>query len=394
MPSSPRPPPSTLRPDADAGLASAVALLALPPLAVALALLLGAGVLHQGPPLFVSAAAGLLILLPAMGVALLFRRRGLGLALGLLLWPTGVVIGFPLYFPDQRADALASGATVLLMPLGMRMDPEQARTVDALLPGPQPVRPVAPRAQVLEAEPLPPSLAQTAPAGPPVAERDQVVLPYEGKGRSLAVQVGLEGPADHADAWMLFDTGATLTTLDRASLDALGVPVLPDAPEVTVRTAGGERQARLALLDRVWIGGMEVQGVTVSLCDECADADTVGLLGLNVSGLFKVTVDSAREELVLEPRDGPLNRAVDVAPWLGLQATATRWEDGRIEVEVRGHNTSSRPIAQAVVGIHCEDAWVAELRDLAPGQKASAVVALPVGVACTDFTIALERASW
>ncbi|MCK6506153.1 retroviral-like aspartic protease family protein [Myxococcota bacterium] len=393
MPAPPRPSP-TLRPDADSGLASALALLALPPLAVALALLLGAGVLHQGPPLFVSAAAGLLILLPAMGVAQLFRRRALGLALGLLLWPTAVVVGFPLYFPDQRADALASGATVLLMPLGMRVDPEQARTVDALLPGPQPVRPVAPRAQVLEAEPLPPSLAQAAPAGPAVAERDQVVLPYEGKGRSLAVQVGLEGPRDHADAWMLFDTGATLTTLDRASLDALGVPVLPDAPEVTVRTAGGERQARLALLDRVWIGGMEVQGVTVSVCDECADAETVGLLGLNVSGLFKVTVDSAREELVLEPRDGHLNRAVDVAPWLGLQATATRWEDGRIEVEVRGHNTSARTISQATVGIHCEDAWVAELRDLAPGQKASTVVALPVGVACTDFTIALERASW
>ena len=391
----PRPPPPLRRPaprgDPSSSIASALGLVALVPVGLAVALLLGAGLLRQGAPLAVSLAAGLLVLLPSMGVGLLFRRRSVGFSVGLVLWPTFVVVGFPLYFPGERAEALASGATVLLLPFGLRMDAEHARTVDALLPGAVPVRPLAPRALVLTPDPLPPALAAT---GAAMAESDQVVLPYDGQGRTLAVQVGLEGPRDQADAWMLFDTGATLTTLDQASLVALGVELRDDAPEVTVRTAAGERQARLALVDRVWVGGMEVQGVTVSVCDACADRDTVGLLGLNVSGLFRVTVDTAREELVLQPREGTPNRAVDVAPWLDLEATATRWEDGRIEVEVRGSNRAHRPIERATVGIRCEDVFVAELRNLAPGATASTVVSLPVGADCADYTIGLEKAQW
>jgi len=388
------PPPG---PDRPSQLASALAVVALVPVCLALSLMLGAGVLRQGPPLLVSVAAGLLVLLPALGVAAIFRRRMLGFALGLVLWPTVVVIGFPLYFPGERADALASGATVLLMPLGMRLDADHAHTVDALLPAPEPVRPVAPRAQALDADPVPPRSAEPGSAGGQgaMADTDMVVLPYDGQGRTLAVQVGLEGPGGRqADTWMLFDTGATLTTLNQASLDALGVEVPANSPEVTVRTAGGDRQARLALVDRVWVGGMPVDGVTVSVCDACADAETSGLLGLNVSGLFRVTVDAARQELILEPRDGTPNRAVDIAPWLTIDATATRWEDGRVEVEVRARNASPRVVSMAQVGIRCQDSWAAELRNLPPGGTASTVVSLPVGVSCDGYTISLERARW
>lgn len=393
-PSPPRAQPRTspkAAPDASGPLASALGLLSLVPAAVALALLLGAGMLRQGAPVLVSVGAGLLVLLPSLGVGVLFRRRMLGFALGLLLWPTAVVVGFPLYFPGERAEALASGTTVLLLPFGLAMDPELAETVDALLPAPDPVRKLAPRAEVLPVEPLPPSTVE-----PPLVEAgDLVVLPYEGEGRTLAVQVGLDGQGQRSlDRWMLFDTGATLTTLDRTTLAGLGVEVRTDAPEVTVRTAAGDRRTRLALLDRVWIGGMEVEGVTVSVCDACADEDTVGLLGLNVSGRFRVTVDTARHELVLEPRTDEPDRSIDVAPWLDIEATATRWRDGRIEVEVRAVNHSSRTIQEAQVGIRCDDTWVAELRNIPPRGRATSLVALPVGADCDGYTVGLERALW
>lgn len=372
-------------------LVSALGLLSLPPVALALALLLGAGMMRQGAPLLVSVGAGLLVLLPALGIGVLFRRRVLGFTLGLLVWPIAVVLGFPLYFPGERAEALVSGSTVLLMPLGLAMDPELAQTVDALLPAPDPVRTIPPRAAVLEADPLPPRST----VGAQVENEDLVVLPYEGEGRTLAIQVGLEGPQERSlDRWLLFDTGATLTTLDRVTLAALGVEVRTDAPEVTVRTAAGERRTRLALLERVWIGGMEVDGVTVSVCDACADEETAGLLGLNVSGRFRVTVDTARHELVLEPRTDSEDRVVDVAPWMDIEATATRWPDGRIEVEVRAANRSHRTIEQATVGIRCEDTWTAELRNIAPRGRATSVVSLPVGSDCDGYSVALEKARW
>ena len=162
-------------------------------------------------------------------------------------------------------------------------------------------------------------------------------------------------------------------------------------PDLSLRTLS---RTRLALVDRMWIGGMEVRGVTVSVCDACADEETAGLLGMNVSGLFRVTVDTAREEIVLVPRDGPADRAVDVAPWLQLEATATRWQDGRVEVEVRSQNQSPRLVELAREGIHCEDSWVAELRNVPPLGSASTIDALPVGTECKDYRITLDKAYW
>lgn len=365
-------------------LARALGLLCLPGTALALALMLGAGMLRQGQPLLVSAAAGVLVLLPALGLGSLFRPRALGVSLGLLVWPVLLLVGFPLYFPNERADALASGLAVMALPLGLDPPLSLARALDQALPSPSPVRPPAPRAEPIAALPtLIPELNESS-----------FTLPYEGRGRTMIVPVHVEGPRAGADVSMIFDTGATLTTLDPATLAAIGVSVPDDAPEVTVRTAAGERQARLVVVDRLWLAGVEIEGVTVSVCEACADGETVGLLGLNVSGLFRTTVDHAREELVLEPRPLPWDRALDVGPWLMLEATATRWEDGRVEVEVRGRNRSRRPVERATVAVRCAESWAAELQDVAPGEQGTHTIALPVGAQCEDYMIALELADW
>ena len=108
---------------------------------------------------------------------------------------------------------------------------------------------------------------------PPVSDRDgdEVALPYEGQGHSLAIPVQFK----NAEISMLFDTGASVTTLDEATLHRLGVKVPSDAPELKLRTANGERSARLVQVPELWIGGMKVAPVTVGVCEECAD-DQIG----------------------------------------------------------------------------------------------------------------------
>lgn len=353
---------------------------------LALALFLGAGTLRQALPMQLGVAVGLLVGLPMVVSAIALRGGPAGLA-GASAWPLMLVIGFPVFFPDERALALHTGISALLLPLGLAVEPALATRLDDALPALTSGRVPPP-----SAEPM----VEPAAAEPEAhIDGDQVALPFEGEGRTLSIPVTVEGPGDRArDVWMLFDTGATLTTLDTATLASVGVTVPEDAPEVTVHTAGGDRRTRLALLERVWIGGLEVDGVTVSVCDACAGEHAVGLLGLNVSGRFLATVDHAHQELLLEPQPGRDDRSLDVGHWLELGATATRWPDGRMEVQVRARNRSARPVSHADVAIACDRDWVAGLDDIAPGSSADTVVSLPAGSRCDGYTVRLAGASW
>jgi hypothetical protein len=122
--------------------------------------------------------------------------------------------------------------------------------------------------------------------------------------------------------------------------------------------------------------------------------DTVGLLGLNVSGRFLVTVDQARHEILLRPRTGAEDRTVDITHWVNLSAEATRYGDGRIEVAVQVENRADRPIHTADVEINCDQSFVAALEDLGPRQRVETVVSLPPGTDCSKYTIRLDRGTW
>jgi clan AA aspartic protease (TIGR02281 family) len=372
-------------------------LLSIPGLLLSTWLLLGAGVLRHGGATAVAAGAALLLLLPAMGVASLFPRRLHGLGLGLLLWPLGLLIGFPLYFPAERGPALVAGLSVAAGALQLHPDPSIALALDRLLPAVEGSRPPAVLAESTQVEPL--ALATAAPEPAATSGRlgegeDEVVLPYEGSGSSLLVQISLEQGSRSQDVVMIFDTGASITTLDTETLRSLGVRVPADAPVLEVHTAGGDRQTRLVRLDRLWIGGFEVEGVTVGVCDDCRMGRTVGLLGLNVSSRFLVTVDQQEKELVLQPRAGVLDATADVSPWVDLSATATRWEGGRTEVEVRVLNKSDHPISTVGVRIGCGAGFHTDVGPIAPGAEAEKPVALPLGTDCEAYTVELDRARW
>lgn len=364
--------------------------LAVPALLLALLLLTGAGVLRQGSPVAVAAASVLLVGLPVAGVALLVPWRALGVAIGALAWSMALIGGFPLFFPGERAAALAAGIGIVTGLGNLRLPPSIPLALDRLLPVFTRGTPTPPTAEPGDDGRLPASepASTLLPAG-------SVVLPYEGSGGSLSIPVLVEGPrGTSAEVWMLFDTGATLTTLDRATLAAIGIDIPDDAPRINVRTAAGERRTPVVLVDKVWVGGIEVDGVTVGVCDRCAADDQVGLLGLNVSGRFKVTVDTSRREITLRARSDAVDRVLDVAPWLLIRATATRWGDGRTEVEVAADNSARREVSRARVAIRCGGTWIAELRAIPSGGSAAKTVSLPLGAHCDGYTVKLDGADW
>jgi hypothetical protein len=207
------------------------------------------------------------------------------------------------------------------------------------------------------------------------------------------VPVGFEHDGEELDVSLIFDTGASFTSVDSATLQRLGVKVPGDAPEVNVRTANGERIMKLVLVDTVWLGGFGVDGVTVAVCDACAHDDEVGLLGLNVSGRFLVTVDQQTRELRLRPRESA-DRLADVRYWVHPAAKATAWADGRVEVDVSLDNQSGRVVRDAVVRIGCDDGYEVRLPEVAPGEVGESRVSLRPGADCEGYTVELLAASW
>lgn len=372
-------------------------LLALPIVALAVGAFLGIGWERGGADSVVGVMALAWVLLPPLGATLSWPggRRLAMLGLSLAAWSTVLLTVFPLYFPGERAESIDAGTAAMVRALGVSLPP-LGTWLDPRFPAVE-GRPPAPDAVPARApEASPPPLAVVS-APPPVQSAaptpDEVILPYEGSGASLVVPVGLEHDGDELDVSMLFDTGASFTSVDSATLRALGIRVPRDAPEVVVRTANGERATKLVLLDTLWLGGFGVDGVTVGLCDACAHDDQVGLLGLNVSGRFLVTVDQQTRELRLRPRENP-DRTPDVRYWVHPAARATAWPDGRVDVEVTLRNDAPRTVRNAVVRIGCDDGYDVQLPDVEAGGTAESRVSLPGGAECEGYTVELLSAGW
>ena len=363
--------------------------------ALAFAQLIGLGVLREGPGWAVALGAACLLVLPVVALSSLGKHRLESVGAATLAWPVALLVGLPVWFPGERAEALATGFGHLAAPFDQSEAGASLGTSIGGFMGDETLAGRAP-AQALEEVDEEDRLAQVVLEQRPEAQNlDAIALPYEGRGRSLRIPVVFEHEGVEQELWMLYDTGATYTTLTPAALTALGLEIPPDAPEITVNTAGGERTTRIVLLDTVWLGGFPVEGVTIAVCEECGGDEEAGLLGLNVSSNFTVTMDPALRQLQLEPLPGPRDRHLDITHWIEIGATATGWSDGRVEVEVEADSQTDRPIADVDISIECQDKrFDAEIASLPPGEHATSRVSLPRGTNCETYTIRLQEAYW
>jgi clan AA aspartic protease (TIGR02281 family) len=383
------------------------------PAAVAALSVAGAALLGAAPAWVAWTGAALLLILPFFGLLFVLGPRRWAAVLAAWGWSALLLAATPYWVPGARGPALAAGLRAVSAPLGAGVVPDAdalaawiGRLVDRLLPPPgggtapteaatgSSHRPAAgPRPRVdreLPAEPAvaPASLSSAAASG-------SIVLSAEEEGRTLRVPVTFAGPRGPLELSMMFDTGATVTTLDSKTLARLGVPVATDAPQVTLQTAGGEKKARLVLVDSVQLGDARIRHVSVAVCESCAQGKASGLLGLNVTGLFDVTLRQEEREFVLSPRDGGIDRQLDVSHWLDISSTARQWPGGRVEVEVAAANRAVVPVAEAVIEVECREAsFAVQLDDVPARGRQQSKVQLPDGTDCGSYRIVLRSARW
>ncbi len=353
---------------------------------LAAALLAGAGA-QAGRPLTGAVAAAVVVFVPVLAG---FLRAPRVLVPAVMAgWSLLLLLLLPVVLPQAPSTAVNRGFGLVcgecegIGELAYSVLPD-------LGGGAAPITAPPPIADVAIPDPAVPDAAPpvTAPASPAPGD---IIIQYETQGNSIIVPVTFEGSRT-TELPMLFDTGATLTTLDQASLDSLGLAIAADAPIITTQTAAGPQQSPVTLISAVSIGGHRVGNVTLSRCAACSDENARGLLGMNVSGRFLITIDTINQQLTLRPRQG--GQTKDVEAWLEMASSATAWPDGRIDVTLSAKNLAPIPVSRAVMSVHCDAVAEGILSDIPPGQTGETTISLPAGADCTGYQVKLKEAGW
>ncbi|MFT5685155.1 MAG: hypothetical protein ACI8RZ_006104 [Myxococcota bacterium] len=349
------------------------------------ALIAGAGA-QAGRPVAGVIAAVVVVLAPALAGFL--RAPRLLVPVVMAGWSLALLVLLPVVLPHAPSAMVNAGFGLVcgecegIGELAYAVLPDFGGEVAGVPAAPTALPPVA---DVAAPEVTPPTTAPQAPAP------GDIVIHYETAGNSIIIPVTFEGSTT-VEMPMLFDTGATLTTLDAASLDALGLHIADDAPIITTQTAAGPTQSPVTLISAVSIGGHRIGDVTLSRCAACRNDHARGLLGMNVSGRFLITIDTINQQLTLRPRAG--GQTKDVEAWLEMASSATAWPDGRIDVTLSAKNLAPITVGRAVMSVHCDTVAEGVLSDIPPGQTGETTITLPAGTDCTGYQVKLAEAGW
>jgi len=358
-------------------------LIALPPVTLCFFTLVGLAMHRHASPLAISVGATVLVFGPGLMSSITARRLRAKVAVWTTLLWSLIVLGLvPVYFPGERRHALIGGLA-LLGAEGMDSWLQQGGQASL-------GEPFAPIPRIPVATPILP--APTAP--PPFLPSDAIALPYEGEGRHLSVPVVFKHKGQSQEFDMMLDTGATYTTLPTFVLDGIGAAPDPDSPILELHTANGTRQARLSLIDSVWMGDLELKNVAVAACDECATTGSMGLLGLNVAGRFNLTIDADQKMVIFAVRP-QLDRTLDIKPFVSLDGSFQRFPGGRVEVEASVDNQSGLPISGVTAGVHCnDDTWAVLLGPIGVEEIAREIRVLPRHEPCETYELTMQSAQW
>lgn len=250
--------------------------------------------------------------------------------------------------------------------------------------------------------PAPATAPDPAPVDP-TADHTSIAVPFSAAGNAILMDVELEGPAGKLKLPYLFDTGASFTTVNSRTAEQLGLRVPDDAPTLQFNTASGPRESRMVYLPALRLGGVELRGLLVSVCDGCSNDRSQGLLGLNVMREFLVEMDYQAERMNLIPRPHPgrANRSYDIGPAVQIEVEGSPeiWL-GRIRWVLLVRNRSTVPIENVVPEVLFSDGQRMRGGPIArvePGGVGKSLVegkTQAVDHEKLGFTLALAEAYW
>ena len=89
---------------------------------------------------------------------------------------------------------------------------------------------------------------------------------------------------------MLFDTGATMTTIDVSIANRAGIS-LKDAIPITTHGVGGSVSGYLVMVKEFWFGNLNLGTIAAHVIPFNKDSEVQAVLGMNVLKNFKTTID-------------------------------------------------------------------------------------------------------
>jgi len=366
-----------------------------PPVLLAVCAMTGLGLDQNLSSQMATLGALFVVVLPAVGLASALGGHAIAHALALVGISLAILVAFPSYFPERRQSATQAGLEYFSRPLGTA---RQARVVKfglAMLEtlGPEPIGTI--RAQRSKATPG--RVEETSPAETErgEVERQATWIPYQGDGETIVVPAHIDGPDFGEELRFIFDTGATLTTISKDVLELLDIEIPADAPEIRLHTAAGEMQAKLVLVDAIWLDEQVVEWITIAVCEHCSSGEADGLLGLNVSSHFRVSIDHDTRGIEFVPRPGRRNRRLDIQPWLEFNSVLRRWDDERVEITIDANNRAHRGIKSTVLEVKCSDEhFTIHLDPIAAKKSITQRASLPWGTRCETFELTPLAAAW
>ena len=174
---------------------------------------------------------------------------------------------------------------------------------------------------------------------------------FERKDGTIIVPVTLRGPAGAVSTRLILDTGATFCMLSRSLLKKLGAT--PAATASRIKTVAGSVRTSFAVIESIAIRRSGAPGQAVvsggllvnTVPETSGPRDALpGLLGLNFTRHFAVTIDHERRELLLRRRQmTPEKRNVfDIRPLVQLLSPKLVTDRGRRAIRFSLRNRSGR----------------------------------------------------
>jgi len=103
---------------------------------------------------------------------------------------------------------------------------------------------------------------------------------------------------DYLKAFVLIDTGASVTAFGNSALKRLGFRL--DGKKSSVNTASGAVEVREVTVPKILLGSIELNNITVHAHTYLDNFLFDGIIGMNVMGLFNFSVDFGDMEIVFK----------------------------------------------------------------------------------------------